>query len=376
MINLDNASTTKPFYEVINAISDALSYDYLNMSAKYAQAKMVEKKVSIIRENILKVLNAKGNIVFTPSATAANNLVFNSINPKTKQTILVGAGEHSSVYECAKNLQNLGVCVKFIPLCATGEVDFNEFKNLMTQDVKFVSVLHVSNETGAINNIKEIASFAKKVNPSCLIHCDGVQAFGKIRVDLTDLNVDFYTISAHKICGPKGIGALYAKNTKTLKPLILGGGQEFDLISGTENFAYISGFYTAIVLKLKTLESDYTKVLKDKNSLISELKANGINFEINGSLNNSSPYILNLSFEGVRGEVLLHALAQKDILVATGSACSSHKRGNRVLENMGKSKTQVDSSIRFSFSPYEKYDFHFIAKTIKEVIDEIKAWQM
>lgn len=372
MINLDNASTTKPFIEVSNAIFSALNEDYLNMGAKYKQAKLIEKKVDLIRERFIGLLGAiEGELVFTPSATAANNLFFKSINPKSKGKILVGGGEHSSVYECAKNLSVLGAAVEFIPLDATGKIDIEAFKNMLSTDTIFVSVIHVSNETGAINDIKEITRFAKKANPKCIVHSDGVQAFGKIKVNLKELGVDFYTISAHKINGPKGIGALYCKTTKSLKPLILGGGQEKGFVSGTENFPYISGFYTAAKLKLNNFESDYDKVSKDKKCLVDCLNRRAVNFKVNGDAATSSPYIINIAFNNVRGEVMLHALAESDILVATGSACSSKKRGNRTLEAMGLNPSEVDGALRFSFSAIENYNFDFIADKIKQVIDDL-----
>lgn len=374
MINLDNASTTKPLNEVINAIAIALQEDYLNMGAKYKQAKLIEKKVNFIRQNILNILGAnQGDLIFTPSATCANNLVFNSLNPKSCKKILVSAGEHASVYECAKQMQLKNVLVDYIALQEDGRINFEDFKKKMTPDVALVAVLHVSNETGAINDISEISSFAKQINHNCLIFSDGVQAFGKIDVNIENLGIDFYTISAHKIHGPKGIGALYAKDITKLKTLIYGGGQEYNLISGTENTAYINGFYTAIKLKIAKLKDDYNKVKCDKQNLISALINQNIEFEINGNVENSSPYILNISIKGIRGEVLLHALAEKDILIATGSACSSKKRGNRTLENMGKKAQEIDSAIRISFSAHEEYDMNFIAQQFKEIIDTIYA---
>lgn len=373
MINLDNASTTKPFVEVTNAIMFALNDDYLNMGAKYKQAKVVESKADVIRARMCDLLGANsGEIVFTPSATAANNLFFKAINPKSKGKILVGAGEHSSVYECAKSLINQGAGVEFIPLTSTGEIDLESYKKMLSPCVSFVSVMNVSNETGAINDIKQIANLAKRANPKCVVHSDGVQAFGKIKVNVTDLGVDFYTISAHKINGPKGIGALYCKSKQILKPLILGGGQESGLMSGTENFAYMSGFYTASKIKLNNFESDYNKVSQDKTKLLNSLSERGVDFKINGNVENASPYILNLTFKGVRGEVMLHALAERGILVATGSACSSKKRGNRTLEAMGLNSQEVDGSLRFSFSATETYDFNFVADEIAKVISEIK----
>ena len=284
----------------------------------------------------------------------------------------MSVGEHPSVYETAKELKNNVANIEFISLDKNGFVNLESLKKMLSPDVCFVSVLLVSNETGAINNVKEIAKLAKEISPNCLVHADCVQALGKIRVDIDDLGIDYATFSAHKIYGPKGIGALYAKNINVLKPLIFGGGQEYNLVSGTENFAYIAGFYTALKLTMSRLEENYSKVMLDRAEFINALNSQKIDYIVNSPDLDFSPYILNLSFKNVRGEVLLNALSQKDILVANGSACSSKKRGNRVLEAMGKNKDEIDGAVRVSFSPYEEYDFNFIAKQFKEVIEEIK----
>ena len=372
--NLDNASTTMPYPEVVRAIDIALTDDYLNMGAKYKQARVIAQKTETIKKGMLNLIGATtGDVIITPSATAANNLAFTAFNLSTKKTALVGSGEHSSVHEVAKHLLDAGAKVEFIKLTPAGTIDLDDFKQKMTDGVAFVSVMLVSNETGAINPVAEIAKIAKAVNPNCIVHTDAVQALGKIDVNIRTLGVDMLTISAHKICGPKGIGALYARDKNKLKPIIFGGGQENGLVSGTENFAYLSGFYTAMKIKLGRLNSDAQKALEYKVAFINALKNRQIDFKINGQIDGFSPYILNIEIAGVRGEVLLHALAESNILIATGSACSSKKRGNRTLEAMGQTAAEIDSAIRISFSPDADYDFDYIADKFKEVITFVKA---
>lgn len=372
--NLDNASTTAPYPEVVRAIDIALTDDYLNMGAKYKQARVIAQKTEAIKKGMLNLIGATaGDVIITPSATAANNLAFTAFNVSAKKTALVGSGEHSSVHEVAKHLVDTGAKVEFIKLTPAGTIDLDDFKRRMTDGVAFVSVMLVSNETGAINPVAEIAKIAKAVNPNCIVHTDAVQALGKIDVNVRALGVDMLTISAHKICGPKGIGALYARDKNKLKPIIFGGGQESGLVSGTENFAYLSGFYTAMKIKLGRLNSDAQKALEYKLAFIGALKNRQIDFKINGQIEGFSPYILNIEIAGVRGEVLLHALAENNILIATGSACSSKKRGNRTLEAMGQTATEIDSAIRISFSPDADYDFDYIADKFKEVIAFVKA---
>lgn len=372
--NLDNASTTMPYPEVVRAIDIALTDDYLNMGAKYKQARVIAQKTEAIKKGMLNLIGATtGDVIITPSATAANNLAFTAFNISTKKTALVGSGEHSSVHEVAKHLIDTGAKVEFIKLTPSGTIDLDDFKQKMTDGVAFISVMLVSNETGAINPVAEIAKIAKAVNPNCIVHTDAVQALGKIDVNVRALGVDMLTISAHKICGPKGIGALYARDKNKLKPIIFGGGQENGLVSGTENFAYLSGFYTAMKIKLGRLNSDAQKALEYKVAFINALKNKQIDFKINGQIDGFSPYILNIEIAGVRGEVLLHALAENNILIATGSACSSKKRGNRTLEAMGQTAAEIDSAIRISFSPDADYDFEYIADKFKEVITFVKA---
>lgn len=372
--NLDNASTTMPYPEVVRAIDIALTDDYLNMGAKYKQARVIAQKTEAIKKGMLNLIGATtGDVIITPSATAANNLAFTAFNLSTKKTALVGSGEHSSVHEVAKHLLDAGAKVEFIKLTPAGTIDLDDFKQKMTDGVAFISVMLVSNETGAINPVAEIAKIAKAVNPDCIVHTDAVQALGKIDVNVRTLGVDMLTISAHKICGPKGIGALYARDKNKLKPIIFGGGQENGLVSGTENFAYLSGFYTAMKIKLGRLNSDAHKALEYKLAFINALKNRQIDFKINGQIDGFSPYILNIEIAGVRGEVLLHALAENNILIATGSACSSKKRGNRTLEAMGQTAAEIDSAIRISFSPDADYDFDYIADKFKEVITFVKA---
>lgn len=372
--NLDNASTTMPYPEVVRAIDIALTDDYLNMGAKYKQARVIAQKTEAIKKGMLNLIGTTtGDVIITPSATAANNLAFTAFNLSTKKTALVGSGEHSSVHEVAKHLLDAGAKVEFIKLTPAGTIDLDDFKRKMTDGVAFISVMLVSNETGAINPVAEISKIAKAVNPNCIVHTDAVQALGKIDVNVRALGVDMLTISAHKICGPKGIGALYARDKNKLKPIIFGGGQENGLVSGTENFAYLSGFYTAMKIKLGRLNSDAQKALEYKVAFINALKNKQIDFKINGQIDGFSPYILNIEIAGVRGEVLLHALAESNILIATGSACSSKKRGNRTLEAMGQTAAEIDSAIRISFSPDADYDFDYIADKFKEVITFVKA---
>ena len=353
----DNASTTKIMPEIAEELVCFNNDYYFNPSALYYHLhRMGEQNkptLENMRQSILKCLGGdNGKLIFTGSATEASNLaIFGSVKKNTRK-ILVSMGEHPSVYNSALELKNRGFDVEFVNLDKTGKVDIDDFEKKMTEDVDFVSIMHVSNETGAINDIARLVSIAKDVNPKAIFHCDGVQAFGKINVNVDDLGVDMYTISAHKIYGSKGVGALYVKNKVSLKPIIFGGGQESGLRSGTENLIGIYTLYRASQIVTKNLDENYNKILNLKNLFLQKLAKTNLKYALH-SFEDNSPYIVSASFEKCRAETLLNMLGDYDnIYVGNGSACSSKKMGNRVLESMGVSKSDIEGNLRISFGLY------------------------
>ena len=353
----DNASTTKIMPEIAEELVCFNNDYYFNPSALYYHLhRMGEQNkptLENMRQSILKCLGGdNGKLIFTGSATEASNLaIFGSVKKNTRK-ILVSMGEHPSVYNSALELKNRGFDVEFVNLDKTGKVDIDDFEKKMTEDVDFVSIMHVSNETGAINDIARLVSIAKDVNPKAIFHCDGVQAFGKINVNVDDLGVDMYTISAHKIYGSKGVGALYVKNKVSLKPIIFGGGQESGLRSGTENLIGIYTLYRASQIVTKNLDENYNKILNLKNLFLQKLTKTNLKYALH-SFEDNSPYIVSVSFEKCRAETLLNMLGDYDnIYVGNGSACSSKKMGNRVLESMGVSKSDIEGNLRISFGLY------------------------
>ena len=355
MIYLDNASTTRCIESSANIVKNALLDNYFNPSAKYLEALRTSKELNECRNEILKLVGANDGfgVVFTGSATEANNLVLNSSLSKHKLNI-IGMGEHASIYETAKHFKSLGYEIAEAPLNAEGVVSVENFKTLMTPATAFVSIMHVSNETGAVNNIKEIVKVARSINPKVLVHVDAVQGFGKIKINVLDWGIDYLTLSSHKVMGPKGVGCLVYKKQAKLEPEIFGGGQENNKRSGTENLPCILGFVNSAKTLVSNIENNYDKVKEFKLNLINNLsklaKKEQVEFVVNGSIENSSPYILSCGFLGTKGEVLLHALEAKGILVGTGSACNSKHSGNRILSAMGKSASEVECNIRISFN--------------------------
>lgn len=348
MIFLDNASTTRLCSEAKSEIEKSHDLFY-NPSAVYGKSLEIRKKLDEAKQNICRVLGVSynNNLIITGSATEANNLaIFGSIK-KTDSQLVFGAGEHPSVYNCALELKARGFNVVFAPLAKTGEVDLEILSKILEKPTAFVSIMTVSNETGAINNIQKISKLVRKTNPNAIFHSDGVQAFGKISTNVLNMDVDLFSISAHKIGGPKGIGALYVKNIKKLKPIIFGGGQEFGLRSGTENTMFTLAF--GAIAKCLKIKENFDKINEIRN-YVRNFFENKDGIEIN-SPKDASPYVLSLSFCGVRGETLVHVLEGDDVIIGTGSACSSKKGAlNRTLEEMGKTKEENEGAVRISFS--------------------------
>lgn len=345
-IYLDNAATTCMDESLIEVYKRFSCDEFYNPSAGYKEAISNSQILNNARAVILNKLGLKkGDIIFTSGATEANNLAIRGSVREGKCEYVFSSGEHPSVYNVAKSLENSGKIVKFIPLQKNGEIDYVELEKAITKDTRLVSVMFVNNETGAINDIAKISQIVKSKNPKTLLHVDMVQGFCKIDIGFSNIDVDFLSISGHKFHGPKGVGALYVKNKAALKSIVFGGGQEFGLRSGTENLPAITAM-TKEIEKIDILKN-YNQTLILENAFL-----NNINQDVVGIIKTASPYIVSLSFPGVNGETLMRAL-ENDVIIGTGSACSTKKSGNRILQNMGFDADYIKSSVRVSFNPYQ-----------------------
>lgn len=347
MIYLDNAATTQMFEGAVGVYAEYACQSFYNPSAGYNEANEIARKLNAVREKIKAKLNVKGDVLFTGGATESNNLAIMGSKRNGKWEYVFSEGEHPSVYNVAKELSNNGHTVHFVKLQKNGQVDYNELANVLNEKTRLISIMHVSNETGAINDLKLISSLRKKYSPKALLHIDGVQAFCKIDCNIEGLDIDFYTISAHKFHGPKGVGALYVRNLNNLKPVVFGGGQESGYRSGTENIPGIMAMEYAInnIDVLKNFE--YVGKLYTEMSLIL-----AENQHVHIQSYNGSPYILNAWFENVNAETLVRALHDEGVLIGKGSACSTKKSGNRILESIGFGLDEIKSHIRISFSEF------------------------
>lgn len=362
---LDNAATTKVFDEVFDIMKEC-NKDFYNPSASYGKALQVKKSLDQSRKTLTDLLRGgQGKLYFTSSATESNNTVFFGVHLRKGQTVLISKGEHPAVFNAAHRLEKDGIVVKEIPLTKDGKVDEAELEKLLDDSVALVSVIHVSNETGAVNDIKKLCEITKRFNSKILFHSDGVQAFGKVKVNLQNLGIDLYTISAHKIYAPRGIAALWVKSGVVIDAMLVGGGQEDGFRSSTENVAGAAALAYSAKKMIGELEQNNAKVKEIKCNLLSKLENSDIKeYFVCNSNDECLPYILSLSFDKIKGEVLMYALEGDGILISTGSACSSKKAGNRTLQAMGKTDTEIIGSVRISFSPYEEYDVDYIANSI------------
>lgn len=346
MIYLDNAATTAPDREGMGAALKFLETDFYNPSALYRGGFSAHRAVEEARESILSLLAPQGGyeLVFTASGSEADVQVL--LSSARRGNMVTTEGEHAAVHNTAKELAKRGIEVRFAKLNADGSVNEEDLLSKIDAQTTLVSVIHVNNETGAINDIGQLASRVKETAPAALFHSDGVQAFGKIPFGL-GRDIDFYTVSAHKIGGVRGAAALIRKKGSRLSPLIYGGGQENGLRSGTENTFAIKLFEYAAVKKCKTLHDDLERV-----RALNELVREGLEkkyFDILSS-KNASPYILSVAARGLRGEVLLHMLDDAGVMVGTGSACSSKNRYSRVILACGLGERRAEGVLRISFS--------------------------
>lgn len=351
MIYFDNASTTKPSKSVIDVVKEAMEEDFANASSLHRIGNNSKNLLEASRKQIADFLQVKAdNLYFTSGATEANNIAIIGAalrGIKQKGNIVTDRLEHQSVIEAVKLAEFLGVEVRFVKNDKTGKIDLYDLENQIDEKTLLCSFMMVNNETGTINPIEQASEIVKSKNQNTIFHCDSVQGFTKHNIPIK--YVDAVSLSAHKVHGPKGIGALYLNNPKAIRTPVTGGGQERNLRGGTEALPSILGFATAVSESKK--DNDTVKQINEY--LRKELqKIKGV--EIN-SPKDASPYILNVSIPALMSEVLRNALSMEQIYVSSGSACTKGHESH-VLVGMGLSKANRQSAIRLSFSNENSID--------------------
>ena len=375
-IYLDNSATTKPYQEVVDKMVLALTTQYGNPSSIYKKGIEVEREIKEIRRNIARSLGAKETeIYFTSGGTECNNTIIRSVaklNRKTKNHIISTVIEHPSVLNTLKDLEADGFEVTYLPVGKDGKISLEDLKNAIKKETILVSVMHVNNEIGTIQPIEEIGKYLKSLDEKVYFHVDGVQSYAKIKFRPSRYNIDFMSVSGHKLHGPKGLGFMYVKENNRIKPLLTGGGQEIGIRSGTENVPGIYGIGEAVRILNQDLEGTIDKIRGLRDLLKEEILANIDNVKIN-SPEDGVCHVLNVSFRGVRGEVLLHYLEQKEIYVSTGSACSSKKKGSHVLNAISLTPEEIEGAIRFSLSDLNtKEEILETIKVLKESVSDLR----
>lgn len=351
-VYFDNSATTKPYDEVIEAVSKGMKEYFGNPSSLHKIGMNCEKRLNEAREYFASTIKCnKEEIYFTSGGSEGNNLILKGLL-KPGHHFITTAFEHHSIISTCKQLEEKGVKVTYLDVDSEGRISLEDLEEAITKDTVLVSIMQVNNEIGVIQDIEAIGKLIKERSSRAKFHVDSVQGYGKLPIDVNKSNVDFLTVASHKIHGPKGVGFIYIKKGIILNSLISGGSQEKGIRAGTENLPGIIGFEKAAQMTFEEMESRYDKVLELKKYFVERL--NEIkDIRINGEIDGFSPYILNVSFLGVRAEVLLHLLEEQNIYVATGSACtskSSAAHGSYVIKSLGLSNKEVESAIRFSFS--------------------------
>lgn len=371
MIYFDNAATTRVIPEAAQTVFKYLTEKYYNPSAMYHEALDVKNDLENARSVILNQIGGEGKLYFTSGGTESDNLAFFGTKKKRNSRVIISAVEHAAVYQSAMSLKQAGFDVCVAPVDGSGKIDVEAFSELLNADTSFVSVIHVSNETGAVNDIGELARLTKRIAPRALFHSDGVQAGGKIKIDLKSIPVDLYSLSAHKIGAPKGTGALYAAKGVHLNPIIVGGGQEDGVRSSTENTAGIMAFATAFAAAVPLIEKSAERLRAIAAYLRKRLGAFDDVMVI--SPEDGSPYILSFASASVRGEVIEHALEREGVLVGTGSACSSNKSTRRIPEALNLQGKFASGMVRLSFSRFSSMaEAEEFADKFEKVYKELK----
>lgn len=377
MIYLDNAATTALDEKCFDIIKEYNIDKFYNPSALYRKAMESANSIKRARNVIAKSLGVKGEeIIFTASGSEADNIALMcSIRAKNGK-IIVGSSEHSAIYNTALELKVRGYDVVFAPCDSCGRTDLTQLEKLLDNTVVLVSIMHVCNETGALNDLAAISKMVKAKAPRAVFHSDGVQAYGKIPVNLKSLGVDLYSISGHKIHAPKGIGALYCRSGLYLRTFIFGGGQENNVRSATENLPSIMALGYVVEKNFANIAANYTKVKELRDYLYDSLNSAFENIKVNTDLKNSSPYVFSFALNSARGEVLVHCLEDKGVIVGTGSACNSQKSTKRIPAALGINDDYAQGMIRVSFNEKNtKEDVDCFITALKDSVSELIKYQ-
>ena len=383
-VYLDNSATTRQYDEVTEAMIRYMRDEFGNPSSLYRPGIDAEKAVKEARKKVAGAFSCgDSEVYFTSGGTESDNTaIFGAAEAGRRRgnRIITTAVEHPAVLEAVRRLEESGFEAVYVPVKKDGTLDTDALKSAVNEKTALITVMSVNNESGVIMPVAEIAAFKDAYNKEhgtgIMFHTDAVQAFGKMKV--LKPGVDMASVSAHKIHGPKGMGALYINKDKHIRPYIVGGGQEKHFRSGTENVPAIAGFGIAAEKAYASLDARMSHISEVRAYLLNGIKDRIEDIKINsieecgrsGEENLCCPSVLNISFLGTRGEVILHTLEQSGIYVSTGSACSSNKKGrSHVLTAMGLSEREIEGAVRFSFSEENTIaEMDYVLEKLKEAV--------
>lgn len=387
---LDNSATTRCFDEVRELMNEVMDVHYGNPSSMHNIGVDAENYVKNAKEIIAKTLKCQDKeIIFTSGGTESDNMAIIGgalANKRVGNHIITTKIEHPAVLDTFKYMESIGYEVSYLDVDKSGRVDLNGLKNALRKDTVLVSVMHVNNEIGSCQPLEEIGKIIKANNEKTLFHVDSVQGYGKYRINPKKMNIDMMSVSGHKIHGPKGIGFLYIKDKVKVNPIIFGGGQQKGMRSGTENVPAIAGLGKAA----EVIYNDFDKkmdelyrlkaLLINKLSEIEDVSFNGLttnDFPVSiENVKETSPHVVSASVKGVRAEVLLHALEEKEIYVSSGSACATNKPAiSETLKAINLPTELLDSTIRLSLSvETTEEQIMYTVDVMKELIPTLRKY--
>ena len=377
MIYLDNAASTRVREEVLETVNDILLNDYANPDAAHEFGLQAAKRIKKSRQIIADALSVSTKeVYFTSGGSEGNNIIIQGVingNPRQGKHLITTKIEHPSVFEIFKEYERNGFEVTYLNVDSDGRIKLDELTDSIRDDTVLISVIAVNSETGVIQDLEKIGNIIKQKNKNVYFHSDFVQGLGHIKINPAKCRLDALTVSSHKVYGPKGAGAIYLSGNVKIKPLIFGSNQEQGVVQRTLNSSGIIGFGKAVQIACENFSKDNAQIKEVKEYLLQKIQNEISDIRVNTIEEDSVPHILNISFRGIQGEVLVHFLGMSKIYVSTGSACSSRKGNSRILESMGLTKEEVAGGIRFSFSIFNtKEEMDETVKVLKEAVAAIR----
>lgn len=377
----DNSATTRCTQAAVDVMHKALLEDYGNPSSLHMKGVTAENYIKTATAQIAKILKvSEKEILFTSGGTESNNLALIGTaiaNQRAGRHIITTAIEHASVYNPLIFLEEQGYEVTYLPVDHEGRISLDELEAAVREDTILVSMMHVNNEIGTIEPVEEAAARVHAKNPRTLFHVDAIQSFGKLRIYPKRMGIDLLSVSGHKIHGPKGVGFLYVKDKTKICPIIHGGGQQRDMRSGTENVPGIAGIGVAAAQIYENFDEKIDALYELREYLVAGMQAfDGVT--INGASGRAAaPHIVSVSFVGIRAEVLLHALEDRQIYVSTGSACSSnHPAISGTLKAIGVKPELLDATVRFSLSvDSTKEEADYVLAQLAELLPQLRRFR-